>query len=137
MAEAENIRQRSKKHIEEARMYAIQGFSKDILGVADILQKATESVPEKVLRNSNDKHLIALYDGIKLMESELMKVLQKNGISKIDPLGELFNPAFHEAMFEVEGEKPGTVAHVSMLGYTLNGRTIRPAKVGVVKQQEN
>ena len=132
----ENIRQRSRKQVEEAKLYGIQGFSKDILEVADILQKATHSVPESALRDGGNQHLISLYNGVKLTEAELKKVLKKNGVNQIDPLGQMFDPAFHEAMFEVEGEKPGTVAHVTTLGYTLHGRTIRPARVGVVKQPE-
>ena len=122
--------------MEEAKLYGIQSFTKDILEVADILQKATHSVPESALQDCSNKHLLSLYDGVKLTDAELQKVLKKNGVNQIDPLGQMFDPVFHEAMFEVEGEKPGTVAHVSVLGYTLHGRTIRPARVGVVKQPE-
>ena len=122
--------------MEEAKLYGIQGFTKDVLEVADILQKATHSVPEGALQDRGNKHLLSLYDGVQLTDAELQKVLKKNGVNQIDPLGKIFDPMFHEAMFEVEGEKPGTVAHVSVLGYTLHGRTIRPARVGVVKQPE-
>ena len=122
--------------MEEAKLYGIQGFTKDVLEVADILQKATHSVPESALQDRGNKHLLSLYDGVQLTDAELQKVLKKNGVNRIDPLGQMFDPVFHEAMFEVEGEKPGTVAHVSVLGYTLHGRTIRPARVGVVKQPE-
>ena len=133
----ENIRQRSRKQVEDSRLYGIQGFSKDILEVADVLQKATHSVPASALKESGSQHLVSLYDGVKLTEAELQKVLKKNGVDQIDPLGQMFDPVFHEAMFEVEGEKPGTVAHVTTLGYTLHGRTIRPARVGVVKQPDS
>ena len=136
LAEIDNIQKRSRKHIEEAKLYGIQGFSKDILEVADILQKATGSVPETALQDRGNQHLMALYDGVILTEAELQKVLKKNGVHQINPLGQMFDPAFHEAMFEVEGEKPGTIAHVTTLGYTLHGRTIRPARVGVVKQPD-
>ena len=136
LAEMENIRQRSRKQVEEAKLYGIQGFSKDILEVADVLQKATHSVPESALQDrDSNQHLIALYNGVKLTEAELQKVLQKNGVNQMNPLGQMFDPAFHEATFELEGEKPGTIAHVATLGYTLHGRTIRPARVGVVKQE--
>lgn len=136
LAEAENVRQRWRKQVEEAKLYGIQGFTKDILEVADILQKATHSVPETALKDRCNKHLVALYDGVILTEAELQKVLKKNGVNQINPLGQMFDPVFHEAMFEVEGEKPGTIAHVTTLGYTLHGRTIRPARVGVVKQPD-
>ena len=134
LAEMENIRQRSKRQVEDAKLYGIQVFSKDILEVADILQKATHSVPESALKESGSQHLVSLYDGVKLTEAALQKVLKKNGVEHIDPLGLMFDPVFHEAMFEVDGDKPGTIAHVTTLGYTLHGRTIRPARVGVVKQ---
>ena len=132
LAETENVRQRMKKQVEDSKLYGIQEFSKDILNVADILRKATKSVHETSLKQQ-DKQLNALYDGVKMTEAELQKALQKHGITQIDPVGQLFDPVFHEAMFEVEGEKPGTIAHVSAIGYTLHGRTIRPAKVGVVR----
>ena len=131
------MRRRSRKQVEEAKLYGIQGFSKDILEVADVLQKATHSVPEAALQEKDNPHLVSLYGGVKLTEAELQKVLKKNGVDQINPLGQVFDPVFHEAVFEVEGEKPGTVAHVMMLGYTLHGRTIRPARVGVVKQPDS
>ena len=56
---------------------------------------------------------------------------------QINPMGQMFDPAFHEALCEVPGEKPGTIAMVSRVGYTLHGRTIRPARVGVVKASES
>jgi molecular chaperone GrpE len=137
LAEMENVRQRSRKQVEDAKLYGIQGFSKDILEVADVLQKATLSVPASALQRKDNPHLVFLYDGVKLTEAELQKVLKKNGVDQINPLGQMFDPVYHEAMFEVEGDKPGTVAHVTMLGYTLHGRTIRPARVGVVKQTDS
>ena len=132
----ENIRQRSKKQVEEAKLYGIQGFSKDILEVADVLQKATLSIPERALQEKDNPHLVSLYNGVKLTEAQLQKVLKKNGVDQINPLGQMFDPVYHEAMFEVEGDKPGTVAHVTLLGYILHGRTLRPARVGVVKQPD-
>ena len=136
LAEMENVRQRMTKQVEEAKLFGIQGFSKDILGVADILEKATESVPKSELEKKTNPPLVSLFEGLKLTEAELRKVFSKNGLERINPLGEIFDPALHEALFEVPGEKPGTVAVVSGVGYVLHGRTIRPAKVGVVKATE-
>ena len=133
LAETENVRQRMTKQVEEAKLYGIQGFSKDILEVADTLEKATESVPKEELEEHVNPPLSALYDGLKLTEAELQKVFSKNGLKKIDGVGENFDPNFHEALFELPGEKHGTVAVVSRVGYMLHGRTIRAAKVGVVK----
>ena len=136
LAETENVRQRMTKQVKEAKLFGIQGFSKDILAVADILEKATESVPKAELEEDRNPALLSLFEGLKLTEAELQKVFSKNGLEKIDPVGEVFDPAFHEALFEVPGEEPGTVAVVSAVGYVLHGRTIRPAKVGVVKATE-
>lgn len=123
--------------VEEAKLFGIQGFSKDILEVADILERATESVPKSELEEGVNPHLSSLFEGLKMTETELQKVFKKNGLQKIDPLGEVFDPLFHEAMFEVPGDKPGVVAAVSSVGYVLHGRTIRPARVGVFKAMEN
>ena len=133
LAETENIRQRMQKQIEEAKLFGIQSFSKDILDVADTLEKATESVPKKDLKENANPSLVSLHEGLKLTEVQLQKVLLKNGLTKIDAVGNMFDPKIHEALFEVTGKKPGTVAVVSRVGYLLNGRTVRAAKVGVVK----
>ena len=126
------------KLVEEAKLFGIQGFSKDVLEVADILEKATESVPKsEVERKGANPHLLSLFEGLKMTESELQKVLSKNGLKKIDSIGECFDPTFHEALFEVPGDKPGTVGVVSRVGYVLHGRTVRPARVGVVKALES
>ena len=137
LAETENVRQRMLKLVEEAKLFGIQSFSKDILEVADILEKATESVPQTELNNKSNPYLSSLFEGLKMTESELQKALSKNGLVQINPMGQVFDPAFHEALCEVPGEKPGTIAMVSRVGYTLHGRTIRPARVGVVKASES
>lgn len=121
------------KQIEEAKLYGIQGFSKELLEVADILEKATESVPKEELEEHVNPPLGSLYNGLKMTETELQKVFSRNGLEKIDGVGEVFDPNIHEALFEIPGEKHGTVAVVSRVGYMLHGRTIRAAKVGVVR----
>lgn len=132
LAESENVKNRMKKQIEDTRLFGIQGFAKDLLEVADILGKATESVPkEEIARNS---HLKSLYEGLLLTDQQLHKVLNKNGLVKLCPIDEKFDPNFHEAIFEqdVPG-KEGMVILVNQVGYTLNSRVLRPAKVGVAK----
>ncbi|XP_071949018.1 grpE protein homolog 1, mitochondrial-like [Antedon mediterranea] len=133
LAEVENTRTRYQKQLEDSRRFAIQDFCKDLLEVADILSKATESVPETEL-NSNS-HLKDLFNGVTMTETQLQKVFTRNHLLKIDPLGEKFDPNQHEALFEsvVEGKEPGTVAVVTKVGYKLHNRTIRPALVGVAK----
>uniref|UniRef100_T1IYX4 GrpE protein homolog n=1 Tax=Strigamia maritima TaxID=126957 RepID=T1IYX4_STRMM len=134
LAETENVRQRMRRQIDEAKMFGIQAFCKDLLEVADVLAKATESVPSTEL-NNNNQHLKTLYDGLRMTESQLQKVFRLYGLNQINPIGEKFDPNLHEALFEdkFEGKDPGTVAVVSKVGYTLHNRTIRPAAVGVVK----
>ena len=135
LAENQNVIQRGRKQVEDARLFGIQGFSKDLLEVADVLEKATQSVPVEDLRQNDS--LKTLFEGLQLTESQLIKVFQKNGLQKVSPLGEKFDPHFHEALFQQEfpDKEEGTVAMVSKVGYTLNGRTLRPALVGVVKHK--
>lgn len=132
MAETENVRQRLSKQVQEAKLFGIQGFARELLNVADVLENANSSISDEVLQSGN-KPLNSLVQGLKLTEAELQKVFKANGLIKINGEGEKFDPALHEAMFEVAGDHPGTVAVVSQKGYMLHGRTLRPAKVGVVK----
>jgi len=132
LAESENIRRRGVKQTSDAKLYAIQGLTKDLLGVADILELATGSVDEQA--RTDNQHLSDLYQGVKMTEVELQKVFNKHGLEKIDPLDEPFDPNYHEAMFQIpmEGKSSGTVAVVQKVGYKLNGRPLRAAQVGVV-----
>lgn len=135
LAETENVRQRMTKQVSDVRLFGIQGFCKDLLEVADILQQATQSVPEKELQEN--KHLRDLYDGLVMTEAQLQKVFIKHGLEQIIPQkGDKFDPHFHEALFQVPAEDPSmasNVATVEKLGYKLHERTLRPALVGVFK----
>ncbi|XP_027943404.1 grpE protein homolog 1, mitochondrial [Eumetopias jubatus] len=135
LADTENLRQRSQKLVEEAKLYGIQGFCKDLLEVADILEKATQSVPKEEVKDDNP-HLKNLYEGLVMTEVQIQKVFTKHGLLRLNPVGARFDPYEHEALFHtpVEGKEPGTVALVSKVGYKLHGRTLRPALVGVVKE---
>lgn len=132
LAETENVRQRSARQVEDIKLFGIHGFAKDLLDVADILEKANDSVSKEDLKSDN-KPLVSLVEGLKLTEAELQKVFKKNGLTKFSGTGGKFDPAIHEALFEVSGDDPGTVAVVSRPGYMLHDRTLRPARVGVVK----
>ncbi|XP_043368423.1 grpE protein homolog 1, mitochondrial isoform X2 [Dermochelys coriacea] len=135
LADTENLRQRSQKLVEEAKLYGIQSFCKDLLEVADVLEKATESVPKEELKDENP-HLKNLYDGLVMTEVQIQKVFKKHGLLKLNPVGAKFDPYEHEALFHapMEGKEPGSIALVSKVGYKLHGRTLRPALVGVVKE---
>ncbi|KAF5887484.1 grpE protein 1, mitochondrial [Clarias magur] len=134
LADTENLRQRGQKMVEDAKLYGIQGFCKDLLEVADILEKATQSVPKEEVTSANP-HLKNLYDGLVMTQVQVQKVFTKHGLVKLDPVGLKFDPYEHEALFQIplEGQEPGTVATVTKVGYKLHGRTLRPALVGVVK----
>lgn len=112
----------------------IHSFCKDLLEVADILEKATESVPKEEVTPQNP-HLKNLYDGLLMTELQLQKVFHKHGLLRLHPEGLKFDPYEHEALFHapVEGKASGTVAVVTKVGYKLHGRTLRPALVGVAK----
>ena len=131
LAENENVRRRAKKQLEDSKLYAIQSFCKDLLEVADILEKATESVLKEELSKSS--HLKSLFDGLTMTETQLQKVFTNHGLEKVHPLNEKFDPNFHEALFQLPGEVSGTVAVVQKTGYRLHGRPLRAALVGVVK----
>ncbi len=131
LAETENTRNRLTRQVADAKKFGIQDFSEDVVEVADILDKAVGSVKNEDLRDN--KPLADLFQGLKLTEAELNKVMTKNGLQPINQDGVTFDPNIHEALFEVPGDKEGTVAVVSRVGYILHGRTIRPARVGVVK----
>jgi len=136
-AEAENTKRRALKEKEDAGKYANARFAKDILSVADNLRRALDSVPQETLEA--DPQVKNLVDGIQATERELLKSFENNGIRPIDPSGEIFNPNYHEVMFEAPGtgQKPGTVVEVMELGYVLHDRLIRPARVGVAKDEGN
>ncbi|XP_034244421.1 grpE protein homolog, mitochondrial [Thrips palmi] len=136
LADRENLRNRLTKQIQDGKLFAIQGFCKDLLEVADILGKATESVPKEEVKDNNP-HLKNLYEGLTMTEAQLLKVFTRHGLLQVNPLNEKFDPNLHEALFEqeVQGKQPGTVVVVSKVGYKLHERCIRPALVGVAKGQ--
>jgi len=133
LAETENTRIRMRKQLEDAKIYAVQSFCKDLLDVADVFNSAIESVPkESIENNSNFKNL---FDGVVMTEQQLQTVFRRHGLIPINPIGQKFNPNEHHALFEVEAadKEPGSVSIVTKIGYKLHDRTIRPAMVGVVK----
>ena len=134
MAEMENLRRRTEKEVKDARQYAVSSFARDMLTVSDNLRRALEALPEDDRRNA-DAGIAALIDGVEMTERDLLKQLEKNGVSKLDPEGHKFDPNFHQAMFEVPNtEVPNnTVVQVVQAGYVIGERVLRPAMVGVSK----
>ncbi|OXB42022.1 MGE1 [Nakaseomyces glabratus] len=134
VADFRNLQEVTKKDVEKAKSYALQKFAKDLLESVDNFGHALGAFKEEDLEKS--KEISDLYTGVKMTRDVFEKTLKKYGIEKLDPLGERFDPNKHEATFELAqpDKEPGTVFHVQQLGYTLNERVIRPAKVGVVKE---
>lgn len=134
VAEGENIRKRAERDVADARAYGISSFARDVLGVADNLARTIEHVSADA-RASADPSLKALLEGVELTERDLQMILQKNGVKPINPMGEKFDPHFHQAMFEVpdSGRPQGTVVQVIQAGYAIGERVLRPAMVGVAR----
>lgn len=130
-ADAENTKKRCAQEIEKNNKYAISSFAKSLLSVADNLHRAIEAVNKEDGKDSCE----ALLKGVELTEAELMKVFNKFGITKMDILGSVFDPNFHQVIQEVEdASKPaGTVIAELQTGYMLNDRLLREAMVVVTK----
>lgn len=134
LAEMENLRKRTTREVADARTYGITGFARDVLDIADNLQRALDAVPAEA-RAAADPGLKALIEGVELTERSLLNALEKNGVKKFDPMGQKFDPNFQQAMFEVpDASVPaGTVVQVIQAGFTIGERVLRPALVGVAK----
>jgi molecular chaperone GrpE len=134
LAEMENLRRRTDREIADSRTYGISNFARDILAVADNINRALGAL-DKELRDKADAATKALLDGVELTERELVNVLEKHGVKKFEPLGEKFDPNLHQAMFELpDPTKPaGTVAQVVQPGYMIGERVLRPALVAIAK----
>ncbi len=134
LAEMENLRKRTTREVSDARTYAISGFARDVLDIADNLQRALDAVPAEA-RAAADPGLKALIEGVELTERSLHNSLEKHGVRKFDPAGEKFDPNVHQAMYEVPDPSVpvGTIAQVIQAGYMIGERVLRPALVGVAK----
>lgn len=134
LAEMENLRKRTQKEVADGRTYAIANFARDVLDIADNLQRALDAMPAET-KAAADAGLKALLEGVELTERSLLNTLEKNGVKKFDPSGEKFDPNFQQAMYEVpDASVPaGTVVQVVQAGYTIGERVLRPALVGVSK----
>ncbi|MCX7312294.1 MAG: nucleotide exchange factor GrpE [Hyphomicrobiales bacterium] len=134
LADMENMRKRTEREVADARVYGISSFARDILGVADNMHRAMQALDDE-LRAKADDATKSLLEGVELTERELMNVLEKNGVTRIEPLGQKFDPNRHQAMFEVPDTSvpSGSVVQVMQAGYTIGERVLRPALVAVAK----
>lgn len=132
-AEMENLRRRTARDVADARAYSVANFARDMLQVSDNLNRALQAIPEGA--RENDSGLNALAEGVEMTERAMMAALERNGVKKIDPQGQKFDPNYHQAMFEIPNtEVPSnTVQQVVQAGYVIGDRVLRPAMVGVAK----
>jgi len=128
-ADMENQRKRAQRDVNNARKFALEGIVGDLLPVRDSLEMGLAAASEE------GATIESLREGADLTLKMLAAALEKHNIVAIDPVGEKFNPEFHQAMTmqPVEGAAPNTVVSVMQKGYTLNERLIRPALVMVAK----
>lgn len=133
MAEMENLRKRHDRDMGDARKYAITGFARDLVNVAENLQLALINIPAE--DRKKDEKLGTLAQGVEMTYNELIRVFQSQGIVRIDPKGEKFNHNHHQAVAQVEDPtaEPGTVVQVLQAGYIIHDRLLRPAMVAVAK----
>ncbi len=131
-ADLENTRRRAAREKTEASQYALTNFARDLLTVADNFQRALETAPANPADASRDI-LSGIINGIRLTENELIKVLERNGVHRVHPAGEPFDPHLHQAIAEVpgNGEPKGHVVDVAQTGFTIGDRVLRAAMVTV------
>lgn len=133
MAEAENTRRRIQRDAEEREKYALSGFARELTSVVDNLRRALETLPAEA--RTGDARLDQFAQGVELTEREFMAILDRNGIKRVNPLGQGFDHNLHQAIAQAESAEhaPGMVMQVVQAGYTLHGRILRPALVVVAK----
>lgn len=133
LAEVENMRRRSERERQDTAKFSVSSFARDLLTVSDNLRRALNAIPTE--QRENNEHLKTIFTGVEATERELLRVFESNGIKKIEPLNQKFDPNLHEVLFEVVTlDKPAnTVVQVIEPGYMIHDRLLRPARVGVAK----
>jgi molecular chaperone GrpE len=135
-AEMQNLRRRTEKEMADARAYATTSFARDLLSVADNLSRALGAIPAELRSDDKMKPLVT---GIEMTAKELDTVFARNGITRIEAVGQPLDPNKHQAIMEMDatdGQAPGTVVHEMQSGWMIKDRLLRPAMVGVAKAGE-
>ena len=132
-AETQNVRRRLEQEKVNAAQYAATGFARDILSVKDNLERALATIGDELRADERMNSLVA---GIEATARELENAFQRNGIARIEAMGQKLDPHFHQAMIEVPNDKvePGTIVQEMQAGYTIKDRLLRPALVGVARK---
>jgi molecular chaperone GrpE len=134
-AETQNVRRRLEKDAQDARAYAATAFARDMLSVSDNLERALQAIPADLREDERFKNLVV---GLEATGRELASVFERNGISRINALGEKLDPNRHQAMIELPtaDAEPGTIVQEMQAGYLIKDRLLRPALVAVAKAAE-
>ena len=129
-ADVHNIRRRAEQDVEKAHKYGQEKLISDLLPVLDNLERALQAA-----QGDETDQIAALKQGVELTLKSFLDCLRKFNVDVIDPVGEPFNPQFHQAMGMAESQtaEPDSVLAVMQKGYTLNGRVLRPAMVMVAR----
>lgn len=128
LAEVDNVRKRGERAAQEARVYAIERFARDLTAVADNLQRALHSAPA-----APDDSVSTLIEGVRMTEKALMEIFARHGLKPVGAKGERFDPTLHQAVAQTPSEEApaGAISEVFQVGFTLGERTVRPAMVAV------
>ena len=130
-AETQNVRRRLEQEKQSAANYAATSFARDMLSVKDNLDRALQAVPEELRADDRIKSLLT---GIEATGREVESVFKRNGITRIDAMGQPLDPNRHQAMMEVPSDAaPGTIVQEMQAGYMIKDRLLRPALVGVAR----
>jgi molecular chaperone GrpE len=131
LAEVENNRRRTERELADMAKYAVTGFARDLVSVLENLQRALDNIPEELI--AEQPAVGNLYTGVEMTLKELIGIFARQGIQRIDPMGEKFDHNFHQAVAQIESPdaEAGTVVQVLQAGYTIHDRLLRPAMVGV------
>ena len=131
-AETQNVRRRLEQEKQNAAAYAATGFARDMLSVKDNLERALAAIPDDL---RGDERLKGLVTGIEATGRELETVFQRNGITRIEAMGQKLDPNRHQAMVEIPSDaEAGTIVQEMQSGYMIKDRLLRPALVGVARQ---
>jgi len=138
LAEAENTRRRAEREKQDASLYAISRFARDMLQVADNFARAIAACPADV-REAAAPQLKAVIEGVEVTDRQLLATLEQHGIKPINTEGARFDPNLHQAIAEVPGNgKPaGTIVDVVQVGYQIGERLLRPAMVTVARKDDS
>jgi len=128
VADAQNTKRRAEQDVTKARKFGTEKFANEMLPIVDSLTMA-------LLSNAEKEEAKAVNEGVEMTLKMLLSALEKFNVVQVDPQGETFDPALHQAMSMVDGGEAAsnTVVAVMQKGFTISGRLLRPAMVMVAK----